>query len=93
MTNWTTLLLTAGILYIALFGFSFFAAPHDWALEAYFWAGVLVLLILMSIPWFLLTPTIIWQRVLFSLGFALLSTFVWLGGLFAANIRIITRLF
>ena len=87
-------LIAAAVLCLALFGFAFVAAPHscEWGLSAYFWAGVVVVVALLALPWVLHVAQPLWQRLLVSLGLGSVGALVWLGGLFAANVRIICRM-
>ncbi len=90
--GWSLLLGVA--LCVALFAFAFVAAPHscEWGLTAYFSSGVVAVVALMVIPFVFgrgLAPV---PRAFFSLGFGVAGVAVWLGGLFAANLRIICRL-
>ncbi len=79
---------------VALFAFAFVAAPHscEWGLTAYFNAGVVAVVALMVVPLAFSRRLPPLQRTLLSLGFGVAGVAVWLGGLFAANLRIICRL-
>lgn len=79
---------------VALFAFAFVAAPHscEWGLTAYFNSGVVVVIALMVVPFVFSRRLRSLQRSLLSLGFGVAGVAVWLGGLFAANLRIICRL-
>jgi hypothetical protein len=71
------------------------AAPHscEWGLTAYFWSGVAALPALVATPVVLNTDRTVVKRVLLGLGLAAVGLAVWVGGLFAANVRIMCRLF
>ena len=94
MNNLIAPLIAAAVLCFALFGFAFVAAPHscEWGLSAYFWAGVAVVVALLAMPWVLHVAQPLWQRLLVSLLLGSVGALVWLGGLFAANVRIICRM-
>ncbi len=91
----TSTLLVAALLVLGLFGFAFVAAPHscEWGLQAYVLTGAAVLALLIALPWLLEAQATFGRRALFSLGFAGLGLAVWIAGLFAANVRLICRLF
>lgn len=78
-----------------LFAFAFVAAPRscEWGLTAYSWAGVGVTLGLGVLPFFLPSDMTVARRVLISVGLLIASIALWLAGLFAANVRIMCRLF
>lgn len=79
----------------ALFAFAFVAAPRScqWGNTAYFWAGIATLVSLFALPLVLRAGASVLIRAGLGLGFAALGCAVWLGGLFAANFRIICTLF
>lgn len=79
----------------ALFAFAFVAAPKscEWGLTAYFWSGVAALVVLLALPVALRTDRTALQRAAFGLAFAAFGAAVWIAGLFAANVRIMCRLF
>jgi hypothetical protein len=80
---------------LALFAFAFVAAPKScqWGNEAYFWAGVTALVALFALPFVLRARASFLVRIGIGLGFVVLGCAIWLGGLFAANFRIICTLF
>jgi len=90
-----TTLVSAALILLGLFGFAFIAAPHscEWGLKAYVWAGLVTLLALVLLPWVFDTAATPWRRALFGLGLSALGLLVWSGGLFAANFRLLCRLF
>ena len=90
--GWTLLLGIA--LCVALFAFAFVAAPSscEWGLTAYFNCGVVVIVGLMVLPFVFSRRLPPWPRCLLAFGLGALGAAVWLGGLFAANLRIICRL-
>ena len=95
MTPRTQTLATCGVVMAALFVFAFVAAPQscEWGLTAYFWSGVGTVVTLLAVPLILRTDSPVPRRVAVSLGFAAISLGVWVAGLFAANVRIMCRLF
>ena len=95
MARKTKLLAIGGGVCAALFAFAFVAAPHacEWGLTAYFWSGVASLLILFATPFALRTDRTILVGVGLGFGFAVLGAAIWFAGLFAANVRILCRLF
>ena len=95
MDRKTKVLAIAGGIGTALFLFAFVAAPHscEWGLTAYFFSGVAVLLALFATPLALRTDRTVPVRIGLGLGFAALGFAIWIGGLVAANVRIMCRLF
>jgi hypothetical protein len=85
----------AAALSATLFAFAFVAAPKScqWGNEAYFWAGVAALPALFVLPFLLRAGASLLVRAGVGLGLVLAGCAVWLGGLFAANFRIICTLF
>ena len=85
----------AGTLCAALFAFAFVAAPRscEWGLEAYFWAGVALVVILAALPSAMAAGLPAGKRAGLALAFAAAGFGVWAAGLFAANVRIVCRLF
>jgi len=85
----------AGCICTALFAFSFVAAPKscEWGLTAYFWSGVAALLVLFAVPIALRTDRPALLRAAFGAGFVACGAATWIAGLFAANVRIMCRLF
>lgn len=78
-----------------LFAFAFVAAPKscEWGLSAYTWTGLLGAAGLGALPLLLRSELTTGRRVLVGLGLVAGTVVVWLGGLFAANVRIMCRLF
>ena len=91
----TLVLLAAGVLCTALFSFAFIAAPHscEWGATAYFLAGVATLAALVIAPMAIETDSPMLKRAALGLGLSLVTLIVWFAGLFAANVRILCRLF
>jgi hypothetical protein len=83
------------VLTSTLFAFAFVAAPKscEWGNEAYFWAGIGALVLLFAWPLVLHAGRSALTRTGLGVGFAVLGCLVWLGGLFAANFRIVCTLF
>jgi len=90
-----TTLVSAALVLLGLFGFAFIAAPHscEWGLKAYVWAGLATLLALVLLPWLFDAAATPGRRALFGLGLFAVGLLVWAGGLFAANFRLLCRLF
>ena len=86
---------TAGSICVAMFAFAFVAAPKscEGGLTAYFWSGVAAIVALIALPVVLRNDRAVPGRVLIGLGFGVLGAAVWIAGLFAANVRIMCRLF
>ena len=85
----------AGGFSAALFLSAFVVAPNacEGGLEVYFWAGVVALIALLALPFVVRTGGSLLASLAWSLAFVLLGAAVWVGGLSAANVRIICRLF
>ena len=81
--------------WVLLFAFAFLAAPHscEWGLSAYTWTGLACLVGVAAAPFFVRSELTTGRRLLLGLGLAVGTGLVWLGGLFAANVRIMCRLF
>ena len=95
MPRQTLVISIAGAICAALFAFAFVAAPKscEWGLDAYFWCGVACLVVLLVVPVAIRTEHSVPARVALGLGLAALGAAVWAAGLFAANVRIMCRLF
>ncbi len=95
MSRHTQVISVAGAVCAALFSFAFVAAPQscEWGLAAYFWAGVTTLVTLPVVPVAVLTDRSFPRRAALGLGLATIVLLVWVAGLFAANVRVMCRLF
>lgn len=95
MTERTLLGAGVAVLSCALFAFAFVAAPKScqWGNEAYLWTGVAALIALFAWPLALRVGRSVLIRAALGVGFVAIGCAVWLGGLFAANFRIICTLF
>ena len=84
-----------GAVCVALVAFAFVAAPSscEWGLGAYVLAGVVCTVALAVLPMALRTGMSSAMRALVALAFAGAGIGVWVVGLFAANVRILCRLF
>jgi multidrug transporter EmrE-like cation transporter len=80
---------------LVLFVFAFVAAPHacEWGLSAYFWSGLACLGALVTLPFVMHERTPVARRAGLALALAGLGCATWVTGLFAANVRIMCRLF
>ena len=89
------LLRVAGPVWVVLFAFAFVAAPKscEWGLSAYTWTGLACVVGLGAAPFFGRTGMTSWRRLASTAGAVVATVVVWLGGLFAANMRIMCRLF
>lgn len=78
-----------------LLALAFVAAPHacEWGLSAYTWTGLACVVGLGAVPFFTRSEITTARRSLLGLGLAVGTVLVWLGGLFAADVRIMCRLF
>ena len=85
----------AGAWCAALFGFAFIAAPKscEWGLTAYFGLGVGSLPAMFSLPFLLRAGATTQRRIGLAFLLAGLACATWIVGLFAANVRIMCRLF
>ena len=81
--------------WVLLFAFAFVAAPKscEWGLSAYTLAGVIAIVGSAVLPLAERGETATVRRSLHALGLVTATLLVWLGGLFAANVRIMCRLF
>jgi hypothetical protein len=81
----------AAVIWAALIGFGFIAAPRscEWGLEAYTWTGVSLLLLALLAPIWTEAP----QRGWHALGLAATTLVVWCIGIFLADFQILCRLF
>jgi hypothetical protein len=95
LTGRSRLAIGVAALSVALFAFAFVAAPKScqWGSEAYFWTGVAALIVFFALPVFLRAGGSWLARAGLGVAFVVLGCAVWLGGLFAANFRIICTLF
>jgi hypothetical protein len=84
-----------GTVCIALLVFAFAAAPHscEWGLSAYFWVGVAAACLLALLPVLRMRGRPLPARIGLGLGFAAVVVVVSIVGLFAADVRIMCRLF
>jgi multidrug transporter EmrE-like cation transporter len=80
---------------IGLLMLAFVAAPHscEWGLSAYVWSGLAALLLMLVSPFLLRSDLPPARRTGLALGYGALLFGVWTLGLFAANVRILCRLF
>jgi hypothetical protein len=78
-----------------VFAIAFAAAPYscEGGLEIYFGTGVVSLIALIALPFFMAMGSSASSRVAWSAGFAAFAAVVWFAGLFLANVRIMCRLF
>jgi hypothetical protein len=95
MQKHTVIFVAGGSLCAALFAFAFVAAPHscEWGLSAYFWTGVAGVLALFALPLVLRAAASTRARIGLAFAFAAVGCGAWFGGLIAANVRIMCRLF
>jgi hypothetical protein len=79
----------------ALFAFAFVIAPAacEGGLSTYVWSGLAAVGTLFAVPFVSLPQLPLGSRVLRGLVLALLASAVWAAGLFAADMRIVCRLF
>jgi hypothetical protein len=81
----------AALVWVALIGFAFFAAPRscEWGLEAYTWTGIALLLLTLVLPICTDAPKRGWH----ALGLAAATLAVWCGGILVADFQLLCRLF
>ncbi|MEP7060892.1 MAG: hypothetical protein ABI881_00705 [Betaproteobacteria bacterium] len=89
------LYVTATALCVGLLACAFVAAPHscEWGMATYFSAGVAVIVGLVVSPFALARADAIATRFALAAGLGIAGAATWIGGLFAANVRVICRLF
>jgi len=80
---------------LVIFALAFVIAPHacEGGLDLYFWCGVAALAALLALPFATHMSGSLLASLGWAVGFLVLGFAVWLGGLVAANVRIICRLF
>jgi len=85
----------AGSIGVIIFALAFAVAPHacEGGLGVYFWCGVAALVALLVVPFVTHMSGSLLASLGWAVGFLVLGFGVWLGGLVAANVRIICRLF
>jgi hypothetical protein len=85
----------AAVISVVLFALAFVAAPKscEGGLEFYFWSGVVALVALFALPFVTRPGDSVVIRFAWAFGFLLSGIAVWFAGLFAANVRILCRLF
>ncbi len=78
-----------------LFAFAYVAAPASckWGSTAYVWTGLATVAALLALPPLLRRDLTLGRRLLLALAFGVVGGGVWIGGIFAANFRIICSLF
>ncbi len=77
-----------------LLAFAFVAAPAScaWGWTAYVWTGLAIAAALLALPLLLRPGLPPGRRVLLALAFGTIGAGVWVGGIFAANFRIVCSL-
>ena len=85
----------AGAISIAIFALAFAVAPKscEGGLEIYTWSGLVALVLMFALPFVVGLSPSLGKRFAWAFGFALFGFGVWFGGLLAANIQILCRLF
>jgi hypothetical protein len=85
----------AGIIAASVFALAFAVASRacEGGLDLYFWSGVAALAILVTLPFLMHFGGSLLGSLGWAFGLLLFGIGVWLAGLFAANVRIICRLF
>ena len=80
---------------VVLFALAFVAAPYscEGGLTAYFWSGVACMVAMFTLPFWLDRAASIERRIVWAFSLAGVVLLTWIGGLFAANVRIMCRLF
>jgi len=80
---------------LVVFVLAFVVAPHacEGGLGLYFWCGVAALVALLALPFATRMSGSFLASLGWAVGFLALGFGIWLGGLVAANVRIICRLF
>ncbi len=85
----------AGAVCAVVFAVAFVAAPRscEGGLSLYVWSGGAALVALAALPFLMSLGASPLYRLAWSAGFVVSGACVWVAGLFAANVRIICRLF
>ena len=85
----------AAALCAVLLAVAFATAPHacEWGVSVYFWSGVAVTVALAAIPACLLRHLPAWKLAAATLGFFALGIATLVGGVAAADMQVICRLF
>ncbi len=87
--------LAGGAVLCALeFGVAFLLAPHHcWGINAYIPFGLVCFIVALVLPLALCAEISIGYRILLGVLLVIASAAAWVGGLFASNMSILTRLF
>ena len=85
----------AAAIAIVIFALAFAVAPKscEGGNEIYFWSGVAAIVLLFALPFFVRMSPSLGKRFAWAFGFAFFGFGAWFGGLVAANIQILCRLF
>ena len=85
----------AAAIAIAIFALAFVVAPKscEGGLEIYTWSGLAAIVVLFAIPFFAGLSLSLGKRFAWAFGFALFGFGAWFGGLVAAHVQILCRLF
>jgi hypothetical protein len=87
--------LAAAFVSLGLIAVAFIVAPRacEGGLDVYFESGVAAAVLMAGIPFIIRSGDSILGRVGLSLAFVCLAVAAWVAGLFAADVRILCRLF
>jgi hypothetical protein len=88
-------LIVATIVAMLLFASAFATAPRscEGGLEVYFWLGILAVMTLLVVPFVAHLGRTLVLRSVWAMALGLAGVSIWVAGLFAANVRILCRLF
>ena len=80
---------------LSLLGVAFWSAPRscEGGFETYFLCGLAALAVMLALPFVLRISDSLFARIALALGLVLLGAALWVGGLAAADVRFLCRLF
>ncbi|HJW10427.1 MAG TPA: hypothetical protein VJ598_01495 [Albitalea sp.] len=86
---------TAAGVALSMFALAFVISPKacEGGLELYFWSGVGALVLMAALPFATHAGSPVLVRAGWAFGLVVLGAATWFAGLFAANVRILCRLF
>lgn len=88
-------LIVGGIVGTAMLALAFVAAPHScaWGLDVYVGSGVACVALMFVVPLALCTDRDPFKRLILGAAFSAACVAIWIVGFFAADMRLVCRLF